>query len=217
MIRSRRFDDETLAAIAEAVEAAEDASSAEIVTYIVGRCDEYRETDWAGVVFGAGLGVIAWLAVTQIAGTWSAGSALTLAYVVMIGAVVGRGLASIPAIRRFLVPNRVLDGRTRVRAEAAFVEEEVFATRERTGILMFLALFEHRCVVLADAGVLERVPCESLAEPVRVTCEGIRAGRPAEGVLAGIGACRRILADAGLQRSPDDADELSNWPRVREE
>ena len=38
-------------------------------------------------------------------------------------------------------------------AMAAFVEEEVFSTRDRTGILLFLSLFEHRVVVLGDSGI----------------------------------------------------------------
>ena len=36
-------------------------------------------------------------------------------------------------------------------------EEEVFSTEDRTGILLLLSLFEHRVVVLGDAGIKAKV------------------------------------------------------------
>ena len=43
--------------------------------------------------------------------------------------------------------------RVAARAERAFLEHEVFATRDRTGILVFLSIFERRVVVQSTAGI----------------------------------------------------------------
>lgn len=212
------FDEVARRRITEAVRGAERETSAEIVTYVVGRCDAYAETDWAAAVAGGGLGLLAGLLFPQISGSWAAASPILLAYAVVLGAAAGWALVAVPAIRRLFVPNHVLDGRSQVRAEAAFLEEEVFATHDRVGVLMFLALFERRCVVMGDSGVLAAVPAEALEEPVRLACEGMRGGHPVEGVLAGIEACRRLLASSGLVSAPRelDDDELPDDPRVRD-
>ena len=55
--------------------------------------------------------------------------------------------------------------------------EEVFKTRDRTGILIFLALFEHRAVILADEGIHRAVPREEWQALVDELVAGIRAGR----------------------------------------
>ena len=68
------------------------------------------------------------------------------------------GAASlIPTLRRFLVSPDEMDHQVRRRALQAFVEHEVFATRERTGVLLILSLFERRVVVLGDAGINAKV------------------------------------------------------------
>jgi putative membrane protein len=211
-----RFDEDAQRRISDAVRGAESDVSAEIVTYIVGRCDGYAEADWAAAVAGGALGLAAGLMIPQVSGSWAAASPILLAYAVVLGAVGGWALVAVPAVRRLFVPNHVLDGRSSLRAEAAFLEEEVFATRDRVGILMFLALFERRCVVMADRGVLAVVPAEALEEPVRLACDGMGEGRPVEGVLAGIDACRRLLAVGGLAATPADVDELPDEPRVRD-
>jgi putative membrane protein len=94
-------------------------------------------------VFGEGLGD----AVLWIAGPPTVGAA--------VGYLVG---AVWPALRVRLVHADVIEHRVRQRALAVFVEQEVFRTRARTGILLFLSLLERRVVVVTDAGINARVP-----------------------------------------------------------
>jgi putative membrane protein len=118
--------------------------------------------------------------------------------------------------RRWLVGEGLLELRARQRAETAFLEEEVFSTRDRTGILIFVALFEHRVVVLGDAGINRVVPDGAWEQVVRDVVRGIHAGRPADALIAAVGDCGRLLAAHRLEIRPDDIDELDNRPRVRE-
>ena len=46
-----------------------------------------------------------------------------------------------------------MDHTTRQRAENAFLEEEVFNTTQRTGIMIFISFFEHEVIVMADRGI----------------------------------------------------------------
>ena len=85
-------------------------------------------------------------------------------------------------------------------------------TRERTGILIFVSLLEHRVVVLADRGIHARVAEGTWDGVVARIVTGIRAGRAEEGLADGIRACGEILAGR-LPGRPDDRNELPNAPR----
>jgi putative membrane protein len=75
-------------------------------------------------------------------------------------------------------------------------------------VLILVAVFERRVVVLGDEGV-ERVlaPGESWADVVALAVSGLRSGRAADGLLAAVRRCGEILARA-LPSRPDDRDEI---------
>jgi len=212
----RFFTDADLAAIQRATAAAERRTSGEIVTYVVGRCDGYPELGWIGAALGALAGT-SLAAVADVAlGWWGAGP-VVLALPALAGAAVGFVLAArMPEIGRRLVPEETLAERAQRRAEAAFLEEEVFNTRDRTGILIFLALFEHRAIVLGDSGINAAVDPGAWQGIVADLVSAIRAGRPAQGLQAAVEACGALLEQHRVAPRPDDADELSDAPRVRD-
>ena len=76
-----------------------------------------------------------------------------------------------------------LELRARQRAERCFLDEEVFATRDRTGILIFVAVFERQVVVMGDAGINRAVPDGAWDHVVDDVIAGIRARRPAEALI----------------------------------
>jgi len=110
----------------------------------------------------------------------------------------------------------LLDLRTRQRAEMAFLEEEVFRTRQRTGILLFLSLFEHRVIVIGDSGINQQVQQSQWDGIVKTVAAGIHAGRPGEALVEGIRQCGELLERHGVAIQPDDSDELSNELRRRD-
>jgi putative membrane protein len=113
------------------------------------------------------------------------------------------------------VPPEVLAERVRQRADQAFVEEEVFRTRDRSGVLIFLSLFEHRVVVRADRGLDGVVSPHEWKEVVEAIAAGMRRGQPGAALADGI---RRCAALAGrLPARPDDRDELPGQLRLGRE
>jgi putative membrane protein len=97
------------------------------------------------------------------------------------------------------------------------VDEEVFDTRDRTGILLFVSLFEHRIEVVGDAGINAKVEPEEWAEVVDQIRRGVRSGDLAGGMVEAIGTCGALLHRSGVALRPDDTDELSDGIRVRDE
>ncbi len=211
------FSDADLEAIRRATAEAEERTSGEIVTYVVGRVDDHDEARWKGAALGAlGLALAAGLA-HWLGGLWGGAGVLWIALPSLAGAAAGYLFAAlVPGLERRLISDQDLERRVRVRAAAAFLEEEVFDTRERTGVLILIALFEHRAVILADSGIHGNVEPDVWSGLVDELIAGIRAGRAAEAMIEVVGRCGEILERGGVERRADDVDELADAPRVRE-
>jgi len=203
-------------AIAEAARNAEGSTSGEIVPFVVGVCDDYRVAEWKAAVIGALIGGGGGVTLHYLGGFWGGSLWLwvVLPLVVVAAATVVAGRFS-DGFRRLLIGGGVLDLRARQRAEAAFLEEEVFATLDRTGILILVALFEHRVVVMGDAGINAVVPDGAWDHVVEDLIAGIRARKPADAMVAAISECGRLLKEHRLEIKPDDTDELPNELRIR--
>jgi putative membrane protein len=203
-------------AIRAAVEDAEQRSAGEVVPWIVEACDPYPEAGWKAASLGVLLGLALGLTVYLLAGASAGGQGVALLWLVLPAlalAAAGLALGQLAPIKRLLVDADIASARVRVAAEAAFLRGEVFATRERTGILIFLALLERRVVVLGDSGINARVqPAEwqAIADDI---VSGVRRSRPAAALAGGIEACGRLLAERGVPMHEEDVDELSNRPR----
>lgn len=210
------FNQADLEAVRRAVDAAEGKTAGEIVPYVVLASDEYEGTLWRGAALGALLVPLVAAAIHELVGLWGP-VLLWLALPAPLGAALGYlAAAVVPAVKRALTPAEVMARRVARRASVAFLEEEVFATAERTGILLFLSLFEHRVVVLGDSGINARVEAGEWQTLSDRLAAGIRAGRAAAALVEAVGECGRLLARRGVERRPDDRDELSDELRRRE-
>ncbi len=148
-------------------------------------------------------------------GLWGLPFDLFIAVPPALGAGLGYLLVALsPALRRALTPAELLAARVAQRAAVAFLEEEVFATRERTGILIFVAIFERRVVVLGDAGINARVAQHEWDAIVAEIVAGIKKGTPGAAMVNAIRACGALLARPGIERRADDTDELSDHVRL---
>ncbi len=210
------FSEQDLEAVRGAVAAAEGETSGEIVPFVVDASDAYEGALWKGTALGA-LGAALVAAVAHaVAGLWG-GGVLWIGLPAAGGGALGFLLAAfVSAVKRGLVPRDVSERRVRRRAAVAFLEEEVFSTEDRTGILLFLSLFEQRVVVLGDAGINAKVGEEEWLAITDAIAAGIRSGRPGEALVEGIGACGRLLARRGVEIQPDDRNELRDDLRRRD-
>lgn len=201
--------------LAKAVAAAERRTSGELVVSIVAACDDYSHAAWKGMALGALAGVLA-AAVAYASGRvwWSVW--LWILAPAGVGSALGyAAVAAGPSLRRLLVTPEVMALRVAQRAAAAFLRAGLSRTRDRTGILIFLALFERRVEVLADTGISAVVPQRDWDEIAAGIAAGMRSGQPMPALLAAIERCGVLLETHRLAPRRDDQDELPN--RVRTE
>ena len=192
-------------AIEAAVRAAEANTSGEIVPMVVDRSDAYpgvRAASGALLAFAAGMGVLEsgidpwlWLFPTQF---------------VVFGA--GYALFGWRPLLRWLIPAGVAAERVDRAAQLAFLAEGVVETRDRTGILIYVSLLEHRVEVLADRGIHSQVEAGTWDGIVERVLTGIRSARAEEGLIDAIAHCGELLAERFPPRH-DDTDELGNTLR----
>jgi len=205
------FSDAERHRIAEAVRRAEERSRGEIVIAVTASSDDYDGAVWRGATFGALAGPLLLALLQWAAGWWGSPSAW-----IMLLAAAGGAAAALLAVRtsgtlvRWLTPDDEIDLRVERAARSAFLEHEVFATRDRSGVLLFLSLLERRVVVLGDSGIDAVVEPGEWSGIVDGVAQGIRAGRPADAVIDAVERCGPLLERAGLERRPDDQDELPN-------
>ena len=200
--------------IQQAVAAAESATSGEIVPYYVERSDDYSEAIWRGGLAFVVLGLAGVFGIFQISGEWSAPGVYQILGMIAVALVLGMGLAYIPFVRRLLAGDALINRRVYSRAMQAFIEEEVFQTRDRTGILIFMSMFEHRVLVMGDSGINARVKQDDWDHVVQKVIEGIKNKQPAEGLVDAIGLCGELLHRKGVAIKADDTNELPDSVRI---
>ncbi len=82
-------------------------------------------------------------------------------------------------------------------------------TRLRNGVLLYLALDDHRFAVLGDSGIHERVGA-GFWDSVRDALQGeLKAGRMRDGIVAAVLEIGRVLGQHFPDR-PDDVNELTD-------
>ena len=120
------------------------------------------------------------------------------------------------AVEGSLEPGEVARGKTpRDRAMEVFAALGVWDTEANNGVLIYVLLADHDVEIVADRGFNGRVAPAEWARACDDMQREFRAGRHAEGVVAGVEAVGRIIA-AHFPRLPGqrDADELPNRPTL---
>jgi len=100
-------------------------------------------------------------------------------------------------------------GDVRRAAERAFRRLRVFETRERNGVLIFLAPSRRRLSVIGDTGVHAKVPPDFWSKVVDTMTNDFRRGDLTAGVVAAVQLLGTTLAAAFPPR-PGDVNELTD-------
>jgi putative membrane protein len=214
-----RFSEADLLRIKEAVKSAENNISGEIVPVIVERSGNYPTAIYKGAVILAALTFLGIIVLDRYIIEDASHSLyydpVFIFFMVVIGGLVGALLPTVfEKVRRMLIHQKQMDDFTRQRAENAFLEEEVFNTRHRTGIMIFISFFEHEVIVMADRGISKVVDQKEWDKIVKELVTHIRSGKFIDGIEAGIKRCGEILLEKGFHKTPDDVNELRDDLRI---
>ena len=221
------LNEQDLKQISAAVATAENTTRGEIFCVVANECSDYREVPiaWAAlaalaapaILLAGGIHVTVpdlfnqgWTSdqvgeVTQTAARMAVAGAIMLQAVLFVAVAI---VASIPPVRRFLTPRSLKRERVRRRAQEQFFAKGLHATRERTGILIFVSTQEHQAELIADEGIAAKVDPKVWDEAMARLISGIKAGKPAEGFEQAIAMCGEILTEHFPAIAGDNPNEL---------
>ena len=212
-----RFSEHDLERIKQAVKNAESRISGEIVPVFVEHSSTYEVANYrAGGIF-AGIAFLTTIVLDTYFPAYGIYDPFWIFVIVAGAGILGALLANgIDAVRKIFLNRAQMDVATARRAESAFLAEEVFNTRQRTGIMIFISFFEHKVIVLADSGISKVVAQSEWDSLVDNIIKNIRQGRLVEGIEGAILKCGEILLEKGFVIAPDDINELKDDLRFDE-
>src|SRR5215216_1789822 len=136
------YDKAAEARVAEAVREIETETSAEVVVAVRPSSGNYRHADFLFGFLIAFVGLLLFLFHPRPIAL--EGFAIEFPLLFVVGTLVS---AAIPPLRRLFVRRRTRDENVRTHARACFVDLGISRTRDRTGLLVYVSVFE-RAVVL---------------------------------------------------------------------
>jgi putative membrane protein len=201
-VRTTLFSENEQEEIRRAVEAAEAATSGEIVALVVPESDRYREAEvLGGVLLGGLLALVAGIILHHVTVWFFVPAVFILFFPCRIL------FCKIPWLKRSLLTRPRLESAVRERCVHAFYEKGLHRTRDETGVLIFISVLERKVWIIGDRGINDRITPETWHELARELSVGIREGRACTALCSIIGRCGRILAEH-FPRKVDDVNEL---------
>lgn len=197
--------------ISEAISLAEKTVSGEIVPCVLQSSGHYREIFWKSLAIGAFLTSLIvsaldaghYLGWTNFRWITAVGICLSGGFLFFLLAYLWNGFS------RWLVGKPRLKETVNRRAKELFLENELFKTKERTGILILVSLFEHQVVVLGDTGIHKKVQPSDWDHIVEDVISSIHRKKLGEGLILAIEDSKKLLEKHGFIEKTDH-NELSN-------
>ena len=195
------FSDGAKRQSAESVKRVEAQTSAEVVVAVRKRSGEYGVLAYH---FGAGLGALVVLFLLVSPEVYSVGViALNGALALIFGALLA---ANLDSVRRILARPTTLARNVNGAARAAFFDLGISRTTGRNGILVYVSLFERRCVVLNDWGIDPKALEPGWLTVAQQLEQAVKA-RDLPGFQAALQSLGPVLGRVH-PRSEDDVNEL---------
>jgi putative membrane protein len=211
------FSDSDRARVSAAIADAERRTAGEIVVIVSSEPQRYPATCLSVAALLAlavpMAALVAGWSPGSLFGEWSDGAIVETrsleALVVVQAAVFGGVLAALwfSGIARVLTPSGLRRDRVHRAALTQFKARGLEATTGRTGVLIYIDEPEHIAEVVADTGIYAKVSPEHWGTTVSALTDGIKAGKPAEGVVAAVALAGDVLA-VHFPRLSDDVNEL---------
>jgi len=215
----RKLSAEDHARVSQAVAAAEAKSDGEIITVCADRSDSYHDVGLHYAVLVLFL-VLAFFAAwpgqlevwwTRLMG-WSAEPTMRQLLTLLLGFALLKFLAVLfilkwMPLRLALTPGSTKTRRVRRRAVMLFRTGGDRRTIGRTGILVYLSMAEHRAEIIGDEAITAVTTPETWGEAMVALLTQVKAGRPADGIVAAVELIGGVLAEH-FPKSHADTNEI---------
>lgn len=217
-MKKHNFSRKEIESIAAAVEVAESETSGEIATAFIKESDDYAKAElFFSIVISFVYFITSLFFAEQIEHflmqkMWTYNNMYLIyfyGFSTFLVMVISYFICNIPFVDRLIVSKKTMAKKVHQRALQYFTESNVSATRDRTGILIFISFMEQRVELLADVGISEKIPHEKWQEIVNLIISGIKEKKLVYRLNDAIMECGRLLK-IHFPIKEDDTNELKN-------
>lgn len=209
-LASQFLSEEERARIQTAVAEAEKTTSGEIIPMIVSASYHYPVADILG---GVSLSLPLALIIAPLVGRWfwigAQNMWLFLGFFILLFFLFHPIIRNTLWLKRFFVSSKETEEEVKEAALVSFFREGLYKTRDETGVLIFISVFERRVWILGDSGIDEKVEQKEWDAIVQGIVTGLKEKRQADAI------CEAVKRTGDLLRThfpikPGDTDELKN-------
>ncbi len=196
--------------IIQTVKEVEQLTAGEILPMVVSQSYTYPMAD---VIGGTVLALPTALIVNHFVGGWlwigNQNMWLFLGLLTVCFILFHQVCRRIPLLKRLFISQREIDAEVEEAATTSFLREGLYKTRDGTGILIFISVFEHKVWVLGDEGINKKVPADQWDNIVHIITDGIKQKNQADAICRAVKEAGHILKKH-FAIKPDDRNELRN-------
>lgn len=203
--------------ISTAVTEAEKKVNAEIVPVFMISSDNYAEAGLRGALLGAactGLGILVydhlmgWYQLFLLQNDW-----LFVASIALGGLLGFAVFGMISPLKKLMISKNKMQQRSLAMAERVFGEYKLAETQHRTGILIFISLFEHKIEIMPDKGLKEKIAEDEWKKVIEEMKPALKQKAFDEAFLNSISKITEILLEYKMVRTGDAPNELPDHLR----
>ena len=170
------FNQSDLDRISMAVLDAEKKTTGEIVPMIVAQSDDYPGARWRlAITVSLLFGFLTYSCIDHSDPIW-------ILWAQIPGLYIGYWLGIFHFILKPFLSNSKIKEEVHQRALQAFFSHNIHLTKERTGILIMVSVFEHRVEILADTGINAKVSKETWENILLEMVSKIKSNELADGI-----------------------------------
>lgn len=137
------------------------------------------------------------------------------AMIVIAIALLSYALSKTSIVLRMTTPGLIRREMAEARAELEFFRSGIKATKDATGILLFLAIEDRQAVVLADESISSKLPPETWDEILKEILRGIKSNKARDGILQAVEMSGALLKEH-FPIKPGDINELRNHVIIKD-
>jgi len=174
----------------------EQRTGAQIVLAVITRSDIYAELPWKAFALGSSVASLIVSLLSQAPTSWSSGSEILQAVVMVLacGAACALICVYMPGFARLFLSTHRAEVEVHQHAMSLFLAHELFATRQRTGVLLLISLFERRVVVLPDTGIGKRLSQNAMQDIIARMTAALANRQVVRALEEGLSVVEQVLA-----------------------
>jgi putative membrane protein len=189
---------------------AENLTKSQIVLATVKRCDNYMEIPWKAFAFSASVAALVVFLLNLLLPVWQSNLVILFSIVAILAAGAFFALLTVKfhGVARLFLSGSRAETETRQYAESLFLEKELFATSERTGILLLVSQFERQVIILPDKGLRDRLSKDAMKNIITRMSQPLVRKEMRRAFETGLDGLINILEPSAT--AGEIKDELSN-------